>query len=341
MSQLFYVGGYQKTDTECLYLCEYSDNHLQIIESYNLSNASYLCMSEDKKNLYAVIETDVFNNRHGGGVAAFSIEQDGRLRLLNVSQTEGAHPCHLSVCSKNRKLYAANYSGGSSIIFNLQNDGSIGSKNRLIRHSDFGKPSGVVDKRQDSAHGHYIQCRDTNTLWVCDLGLDLVLVLDPEGNKLTRLSMPDGFGPRHIDFHPNLPVAYVVGELGQAIIEIRYCNQKFETSPPIPVSPHAKVSCGAIRVAPCGKFLLTSNRGDISSLSVLTLDDIGRITGLLNIYETEGKCPRDFVFSPIGNEVFVAYQDSDYIEVLDWLVNGKLTPKPLKLTLQKPTCILF
>ena len=344
INNLFYVGGYQKTDNGCLHIAEYTGSKPQLLESCEITNASYLCMSADKKTLYAVIETDVFRGQKGGGVAAFAIEENGMLRLLNVAQTEGEHPCHLSVCPKNRMLYAANYTSGSSIIFNLQDDDSIGLKKRLIDHSSFGKPSGVVNRRQDSPHAHYIQCRNAETVWVCDLGLDLVLVLDPEGELLTSLSMPPGFGPRHIDFHPSLPVAYVVGELGQAVITVRYTGLNLEADLPIPVAPQVKVSCAAVRVSPCGKFLLCSNRGvggSVDSLSVLNLDDNGGITGLLSIYETKGKCPRDFTFPPKGDEVFVAYQDSDYIEVLKWSDGGKLTPKQVELTVPRPTCILF
>ena len=341
MNRQFYIGGYQKTDCKCLHLCEYTGSNLRIIESYGVSNASYLCMSNDRKNLYAVLETDTFKGQKGGGVAAFVVEPDGSLTLLNTAPSEGAHPCHLSVCSQNRRLYVANYSGGSTIIYNLQDDGSIGAKKRLLDHNTFGKPSGVAGRRQDSPHAHYIQCRNDNTLWVCDLGLDMVLVLDPDGNELTKLPMPGGFGPRHVDFHPSLPMAYVLGEMGQAVIPIKYDGLKLEAGPAIPVSPGAEVSCAAIRVAPGGKLLLTSNRADISSLSVLSLDAGGGITGLSSIYETKGKCPRDFVFSPEGNEVLVAYQDSDFIEILTWSDDGKLTPKSLELAVQKPTCILF
>ena len=341
MEMMFYVGGYKKDNNECLYLCKYTNDNLQIIESYDVGNASYLCMSEDRKNIYAVVETDSFMMKSGGGVAAFHVQPDGRLKFLNTAHTDGEHPCHISVCTQNRKLYAANYSGGSTVIFDLKNDGSIGLKKRLIDHNVFGKPSGAVVSRQKNPYAHYIQCRNAETVWVCDLGLDLVLVLDTDGNEIARLSVPCGFGPRHTAFHPVLPVAYVVGEMGQAVLQVNYSDLKMEAGSPVPVSPNATVSCAAVRVSPDGKFLLTSNRADISSLSVLKLNDKGEITGVSSVFITEGKCPRDFIFTPKGDKLFAAYQDSDYIEVVDWRGDGKLTPTGLKMSVPKPACILF
>jgi 6-phosphogluconolactonase len=347
MKNIFYAGGYKKADIFCLHRCEYSGGAMKVLSSYEIENASYISIAPNKKYLYAVIETDKFNGKPGGGVAAFAIEENGELRFINNAPTEGAHPCHLSVSEDGRALYVANYSGGSSIFFELLDEVGIGRKTVFVDHNIFGKPSGVVANRQKHPHAHYIKpikINGTETLWVCDLGLDAVLLLDKKGREIARVNMPGGFGPRHIDFHPSLPVAYVVGELGQGVVAVNFfaaVSGEVILRAPINVSPEANVSCAAIRVSPCGRYLLVSNRGsNADSISILQLENDGEISRLVNIFKTRGKCPRDFVFSPKGDEVFVAYQDSDFIEILSWR-DGVLTTTGKELYIQKPTCVLF
>jgi len=345
-----YIGGYQKDDAPCLHCCEFSDSAMRVLESYDVSNASYLCFSPDKKYLYAVIETDKFEGTKGGGVAAFAIEAGGKLRFINDAPTEGEHPCHLSVSGDGCSLYVANYSGGSTTFYNLLKNGGIGSKRVLLKHGVFGAPSMAVANRQQNPHAHFIQPLNIGgreTLWVCDLGLDMVLVLDEKGQEITRLSMPTGFGARHIAFHPGLPVAYVVGELSAEVIAVNYSTNAqgalvLNAGTPISVSPDAKVSCAAIRVIPASRYMLVSNRGGgADSLSVLELDENGAIAGLSDVYKTRGKCPRDFAFTPEGDGIVVAYQDSDFVELLKWDNSKALVPAQVELAVAKPTCVLF
>ena len=345
-----YIGGYQKEHSPCLHCCEFSGSAMRILESYEISNASYLCLSPDKKYLYAVIETDTFEGAKGGGVAAFAVEADGKLCFINNAPTEGEHPCHLSVSADGGSLYVANYSGGSTAFYKLLKDGGIGTRRVLTENSAFGAPSMAVENRQRSPHAHFIQPRSIggmDTVLVCDLGLDMLLVLDKKGQKVAGLAMPKGFGARHITFHRSLPIAYVVGELSAQVLAVRYsANAQGEVvlkaGAPVSVSPDAKVSCAAIRISPDAKHLLVSNRGGgADSISVLKLDDNGNITGLSNVYKTRGQCPRDFAFTPEGDGVVVAYQDSDFVELLKWNSRGVLVPAQVELAVTKPTCVLF
>ncbi|MCL2404501.1 MAG: lactonase family protein [Defluviitaleaceae bacterium] len=345
MSNIVYVGGYQKADAFCLHCLEYTGSAFRLHESYEVSNASYICLSPDKGYLYAVIETDTFNGLPGGGVAAFGIEEGGKLRFINEAPTEGAHPCHLAVSGDGRSLCVANYTGGSTIFYDILADGSIGHKKTFINHNRYGAPSGVVASRQANPHAHFIMPKKigmVEVLCICDLGLDMVLVLDDTSNELTRLTLPGGFGPRHIAFHPNLHTAYIVGELAQAVVAVDYTNTRaVKVSPAVPVSPDNNISCAAIRVSPDGRYLLVSNRGGgADSLSILELDDAGNVVRLSDVYMTRGRCPRDFDFTPKGDEIIVAYQDSDLIEVLSW-DNGVLVPKAVEIALPKPTCVVF
>ncbi|MCL1787914.1 MAG: lactonase family protein [Defluviitaleaceae bacterium] len=348
---VFYIGGYQGANTHCLHCCEFSGSGARVLSSYEVPNASYLCFSPGKKHLYAVIESDTFEGEKGGGVAAFAVENDDALRFINHVPTGGEHPCHLSVSGDGRRLYVANYTGGSCAFYNVLPNGAIGERIALVDDNRFGAPSMAVPNRQAGPHAHFIQPLDfggMETLWLCDLGLDKLLVLDGLGNEIAGLNMPAGFGARHVAFHPSAPKAYVVGELGKAVVAVDYglgAGGKLMLNGAQPVSvlqdAAENISCAAIRVSPDGRHLLVSNRGGgADSISVLALDEKGDVAGLLDVYKTSGRCPRDFAFTPKGDGVLVAYQDSDFVELLHWH-DGKLIAAGVEMPVQKPTCVLF
>ena len=343
MKERYYIGGYSKGNHFTL---AYGEGN-EIIEAYEIENASYLTLSPNKRNLYAVIETNDFT-LNSGGVAAFEILENGKLKFLNQMPTRGAHPCHLSASEDGRFLYVANYSGGSTIYFTLDEQGVICGVQKYVHHDKYGQPTNSNPKRQEAPHAHYIQANKIDgqgVLWVCDLGLDKVIVLNRAGDVLGEATMPDGFGARHMAFHPEKPKAYVVGELGKGIISMDY---KLETTGGISLSVSAPlliatedVSCAAVRLSTDGKFLLASNRGGgADSISVVRLDDKGNFDGLVSVFPLAYKCPRDFDFTPDGKFVWVCFQDSDCVQVFAW-DNGRLLETDRRLLVDRPTCILF
>ena len=347
--ELFYVGGY----SDSISLCAYKAGGIEVLGSYGIRNASYLCLSPDRKYLYAVVEAGSYKGQAGGGVAAFEVQGGGTLRFINDSSTGGAGPCYVSVSADGQSLYAANYSGGSSAFFNIGRGGEIGEMKRLLQHSDFGQASHAAPGRQDKAYAHFITPKYINgvqTLWLCDLGLDCVLVLDSEGCEIARYRTPPGYGPRHISFHPKLPRAYVACEMGNAALTLEYgfsggalnlsaASKEISTLP----EPDAESTCAAIRVSPGNKRLLVSNRGKrTDSVSVLGLDAEGNTTRLEHIVSADGNCPRDFVFNPAGDNVLIANQDSSNVCVFSWdEETGALISTGVRLPYQKPTCVLF
>ena len=67
--------------------------------------------------------------------------------------------------------------------------------------------------------------------FVPDLGMDLVrqLIFDPETGEITAAGVVESglkgaipHGPRYIEFHPTLPIAYVINELSSEIAVFRF-----------------------------------------------------------------------------------------------------------------------
>ena len=167
--ELFYVGGYTGKSPDSIYLCQFEADKITVLESYGIEDASYLCLSPDRRFLYAVIEKGEYKDHAGGGVAAFAVQDGGRLRFINEGYTEGSAPCYLSVSPGGKALYAANYGSGSTAYFKLSDDGGIGEMEKLIPHSNFAPASHGAEGRQDSAHAHYIApvCVDgVQTIWI-------------------------------------------------------------------------------------------------------------------------------------------------------------------------------
>lgn len=343
--QLFYVGGYKNQSTHCLYSCIYntSDGTLEIQTSYEIDNASYLCFSPNGRYLYSVLEEKNYKGRSGGAVAAFAVEGEGRLSYINEGFTDGSSPCHLSVSADGKILYVANYSSGSTTVFDLLPTGGIGLQRHLLDHNNFGSPSRAVPGRQDGPHAHYVMemyADGKYSLWLCDLGLDAILKLDESNEVMEHYQTSAGFGPRHLAFHPSLPKVYAVGELSCTVTEIGSVDEFSVLK-----EGDKSSTCAGIRITPKAKYLLVSNRENekkAGSISILSLNDAGNITGLKKVIPSGGICPRDFDFNPAGDKLFVANQESDSVNVFDWSEEtGELVSDGVALTVQRPTCILF
>src|SRR5690606_6612743 len=160
-----FVGTYTDGDSEGIYTYTFDADTGELSNQKlvaKLTNPSFLAISEDKKNLYAVQETADFDSL-GGGVTAFRLN-NGALELQNSMGTQGAHPCHVSL-SGDGNLAVANYTGGNISIFSLNEDGSLAENPQLIDH----KP---LDSTKTS-HAHMGQFT-ADGLFVADLGLDAI-----------------------------------------------------------------------------------------------------------------------------------------------------------------------
>jgi len=165
-------------------------------------------------------------NQKTGGVAAFKIENDGKLSLLNQQSSAGAGPCHVSVDRSGRTVLVANYGGGSIAALPIQEDGKLGPAATAIQHVG----QGVDKRRQEKPHAHSINVDPDNRFVVAaDLGLDKVLVyrLDParaelKANDPPSVSVADGAGPRHFAFHPDGRHAYVINEMHSTVTALAY-----------------------------------------------------------------------------------------------------------------------
>ena len=309
-----------------------------------LSNASYLAISSDGKNVYAVSE-----GSGGGSVNAYSFNPvSGALTGLNSVPAQG--PCYVSVDDAKSVVFAGNYGGGSVLAVHLNHDGSFLEDNlQTIRHEG----SSVNKDRQEKPHVHSVVLSlDDRHLLVPDLGTDKVYqyrVDTKQRHALIPMDVPflavnPGGGPRHLTFHPNGKHAYLILELEGAVMALDYSKGKLTSKQTISMVSSdfkGRVSGADIHTSPDGKFLYASNRGDVNEIAIYSIDRNGMLT-LTGRQSVLGKTPRNFVIDPTGNFLLVANQNTNEIIIFKRDVNsGLLTPTGKKIEVDKPVCLKF
>ncbi|HKW47287.1 MAG TPA: lactonase family protein, partial [Gemmatimonadaceae bacterium] len=238
--ELLYVGTYtedKRTEGIFLVRMDMRSGALQLAHGVDAGpNPSFLAIHPNGRVLYAVNEIDQLNGKASGAVCALAIAHDtGALTRINTQASEGGSPCYVSVDRSGRALLVANYVGGNVALLPLDHSGSLGS----ARHIDQHQGKGPNTERQEGPHAHCIVTdRSNRYVLASDLGLDRIFMyrLDVEGGDLQHIESSDarmqpGAGPRHIAFHPRLPIVYVVNELDCSITTLRFDSERGSLTP--------------------------------------------------------------------------------------------------------------
>ncbi|NUP06329.1 MAG: lactonase family protein [Polyangiaceae bacterium] len=282
------------------YRLDREDGSLEALGSLDVGgNPSFLAAAPDHLHLYAV-------NEAGDEVIALSIDPaSGQLTELNRKSSEGNGPAYVSVDRSGAWVLVANYGGGTVAVLPIQADGSIGD---------------AVDVESPGENAHLVRTDPSNEfVYVPCLGSDHVAryAFDAATGELDELAppadLPNGTGPRHLDFHPSLDVAYVIGELGDSMTTFATDDTGALTETgsvsTLPNGADADANyCADVHVHPNGKFLYGSNRGE-DSIAIFSLDASGATTAMGHI-STGGEWPRNFGIDPKGGILLVANQHS-------------------------------
>lgn len=350
-----YVGTYNGKKSQGIYTFTFNalTGELGKVElAGEAVNASFLAVHPDGKHLYAVGEVAQVGGKKGGGVSAFAIQPDGKLKLLSQASSVGSGPCHLTVDKTGRTVLAANYGGGSVVALPIKADGSVGDHTGFVQHE--GKS---VTKRQSQPNAHSVNISPDNRFaFVADLGLDKVLSYKLDAAKGTIVAndpaftaVAPGSGPRHFAFHPGGKFAYLINEINLTMTAFSYDAAKgtlteLHTVSTLPEAdgpgPKPGWSTAEVVAHPNGKFLYGSNRGH-DTIAVFSVAEDGKIKLVQNA-PAEVKTPRNFNLDPTGQWLFTEGQGSDTIALFRvHQGNGTLKPTDLRLEVGTPVCIKF
>jgi 6-phosphogluconolactonase len=321
-----------------------SNGEAQVAQPFaELSNASYLCISKDQQNVYAVSEGG------GGSVNAYAFDaRSGALTSMNSIPAAG--PCYVSVDEQKQLVFAGNYGGGNVLAAHLNKDGSIAQESvQVIQHEG----GSVVKGRQDKPHVHASVLSNSNDyLMVPDLGVDRVYQYKIDAGQANALkpaaapflAISPGAGPRHLVFHPSGKFAYLVLELEGAVMALDYKDGSLTAKQTISMTDKnfkGNVSGADIHVSPDGRFLYASNRGDADEIAIYSIDAKGELK-LVGRQSVLGKTPRNFAIDPTGNFLLAANQNSNSVVIFKRDLNtGLLTPTGKEITIDKPVCLKF
>ena len=353
--ELLYVGTYTeggRSDGIHVVRMDTGSGRLRLAGAVNAgANPSFLAIHPNGDVLYAVNEVTTHGDRASGAVSAFAIDRDtGSLTRLGEQPSGGGAPCYVSVDRTGRALLVANYAGGSVALLPIRAGGALAPASHVAQH----RGSGPDEARQKGAHAHCIVADPTNRFALAaDLGIDRVLVyhLDPDAGSLRHVEGGDaqlqpGAGPRHIAFHPTLPLLFVAGELDSTVTTLRFDAERGALTPlksdsTLPAGWSGTSHAADIHVAPSGRSLYISNRGH-DSVAVFSVAEATGALALEQVVPTSGDWPRNFTLDPSGRWLLVANQRSGTVVVFARdEESGHLTPTGERIAIPSPVCLRF
>src|SRR5215470_5932238 len=282
----------------------------------DLINPSYLALSHDQHFLYSVHGDEEY-------ATAFALDpRTGHAKLLNCAATGGKNGVREAVDPSGKFLVVANYSSGSVAVLPIAPDGSLRDQHQLVQLPGDPGPHKV---EQTSSHPHDIVFDPSGRfVLVPDKGLDRVFVFRFDGVN-GRLSPAEqasvktrpGAGPRHLAFHPKLPIVWVLNELDSTTATYRWDAKRAMLAPiqvitTLPTTFTAYSTAAEIVVSPDGRFVYCSNRGHDSVVIFAANPSDGRLEPV-GWQPTEGRVPRFIGLDPAGRFLYAANEQGDTI----------------------------
>jgi 6-phosphogluconolactonase len=314
-------------------------------------NPTFLVASPDRKTIIVANEIGSFEGQKGGAVSTFSLDRaTGMLTKLSQVASKGADTCHVAVDHTGSSAFAANYTGGSAVSFQLIGHDRLSAPVSFEQYTGHGPDAA----RQESPHAHRVTVSpDNKYLLVNDLGLDLIHIytLDAATGKLTpndtpAWHAPAGSGPRALLFHPSGKYAYCVCEMSSQVIVLKWDSQAGTLATgqilQLPSQPHNGPSTGDdIVLDKLARFAYVANRGDNFIATLAVSDDGSRL-----VFQRRGSCggtvPRHLTLDPRERWLLVANQGSDNIAIFPRDPgSGQLSEMGKSFPLSKPQCLVF
>ena len=310
-----------------------------------LVNPSFLVMNADQTRLYAV---------HGDEehATAFALDTDtGAVRILNQAATGGRNGVRQALDPSGRFMVVANYGSGTVAVLAIRPDGSLADQHQLVALEG---ELGPHRREQASSRPHDI-CFDPTGRFVVvpDKGLDrsFVFRFDPAAGLLSAAdpaftASRSGAAPRHLGFHPTLPVLWVLNELDSTVVTCRWDAATGAMTPVqlLPTLPEAYTgdnTTAEIAVAPDGRFVYCSNRAH-ASVAVYAVDPDSGALRAVAWEPTRGAWPRFIALEPGGARLHAANERSDTITTFDvHEAAGRLSYSGQTIEVASPATIAF
>ncbi len=354
VKQAIYVGTYtrrgddQTHRSESIYICEFdsASGELKLRDVIsNVPNPSFLAISQDQRRLFAVNEEATFNGAPGGGVSAFALDSTPIARI-NAEPTQGASPCYITLDAAEKWVLVANYTGGNLTVLPVFDDGRLGKAAFVHQNQGYS----INAERQGSAHAHCAIFDPAGRyVLAADLGMDQVQVygFDAANGHLLPHSMvtvEPGAGPRHLEFHPNGRILYVINELNFSIGVYDYDADQGtlahkQTVIVLPADIEGARWGADIHINRAGSFLYASNRG-YDCIAVFSVHPHDGTLAHIETVPSGGSMPRSFALDLTEGYLLVAHQDSHSLIIFEIdRQTGRLAQTGKTLSIPYPVCV--
>ena len=310
---------------------------LSLIQTVPSDNPSWVTVHPSQNYLFVSNEIKDYDGDERGTVEAYSIDNSsGELSFINRVTTAGI-PAQITSSPAGDYLAVAAYTGQTFEILPVGEDGSLGEAISVVAQEGSGPHS-----RQTSSHPHSVVFDPSGKYLVtADLGTDAIKVfsfIDGMLKEVSSTQMLPGSGPRHLVFHPDGEVIYIINELTANIVSLEFdassgvLGEQLQIISTVPANYPSHKSTAEIMVHPSGKFLYASNRKFedhklADSIVTYSIDDNGllRLVGFTT--HADIRTPRTFNIDPSGTWLYAMGQKGDAI--VQFHINpqtGALTP---------------
>jgi len=291
------------------------DGTLTSIEKFEVEGApGSLAIDPQKKFLFATL-------RSIDSLGSYAIDAGtGKLKHINTVPRKDGNAAYVNFDPIRHSLYSASYAGGN------WGEHTVGKEKKKKK---IAKGWLTTEK---TAHA-VVFSPDGQWLFVPHVVPNKIFQYRrTKENSFASTSPASGgtadAGPRHLAFHPTLPMAFSSNEIANSITAYSFDVAKVglraqQTLSTLPIGYKEKNTTAEVKVHPSGKFVWVSNRGH-DSLAGFAIDEKGALKSLGQT-PTE-KTPRSFEFDPDGQYLFAAGEGSGKLAVyrID-LASGALT----------------
>ncbi len=336
-----FVGTYNSDSVKGIYPLNYhaADDSWTLGDVVpQVENISFGAYSPRFKRHYLLNEADA------GKVGAWTADKGAWTSTGEVS-SHGQWPCYAALSRDGGALAVANYGTGNIAVYEVCTQTGNPLEPATLRQNSGKGPNA---DRQEGPHAHWVQFSpDQTRIYSIDLGTDQVLgyAYDAKthavGEAFTAYKAPPGSGPRHMVFHPNREVAFLVTEMSNRLISLKVnadgTLSEIANAALLPADFTAHSQAAHIAINDTGTRVYASNRGH-NSIAVFEVDGKGALK-LLQIASTTGDWPRFFALYEAQKRFVVAHQNGNDLVVFTINVDGTITPRNQRLSVPKPVFI--
>ena len=289
---------------------------LELLETFELSGTpGPLALDPEKKHIYVC-------RRGVNRTTSLDIDhKTGSLTETSSVNIDEDH-CYLYVDPSGKNLLSASYGGGFTASHRINEDGTLVEKPNCQISTAI--KAHFIQTDRSNTYAFVPHVGESNAIFQFHFDSDSGL-LTP--NAIPSVSPPDGVGPRHMEFHPELDMVYVSNEQGSSISTYKFdpatgTLSLSQTLSTLPEGFSESNSCAQIHIAPSGSHVYVSNRGH-DSIACYAIDPSSGELTALGQQPTES-VPRAFNIDPTGKFLYAGGQASGKLAAYRILDSGLL-----------------